>query len=311
MATASHPAWPPQFCLILACFFLVLITSSPVEGVGVSGASTSGRNDWQNVRVSWASGIVVPEGARLQGGENLSWTTVSNLTGVLRLPNITDPLGITYVLLSAMGNDGSVFQVGVGIWPGCEYWAVYSWFITGANTMSPSYAWMANSTTPRASSNDLISISIFKSQSGWTFRVEDVSTNSAIEKAFPATSVSFAKGDQEVLSLESYTPSAQTFVNMGNMTLDSLTVDGRRVVRGWYSYSGWDGIHNPLFVVGTSDAPYFVRLSLGTNGVAIWSYDALWKDEHFAVVLPIALGVIVLLSAAALILVRGRLRKPV
>ncbi len=287
-------------------FLLALLLSSPIEASGASDL----KDAWQNVRVSWAAGVVVPDHSPLEGGSPLSWESVTNLTGVFQLPNITRPSGIVYALLSAMGDDRSVFQVGVGVWPDKEYWSVYSWLITGLDSKSPSYKWMANSSTPQSSPGDVVSASIFWLESGWMFSVANENTGMSARHAFPATPAgSFASGDQEVFALESYSQSQSTFADMGNMTLRSLYVDGQRVVGGLYAYGGWDGIHRPLFVVGSTDSPYFIRLAIAA-GQAVWSLDAQWRENRISSVMP---ALLVLASGAlvtAVVFVAHRLRAP-
>lgn len=295
-----------RFYALPAFVLLALILPFPVE----ASTATSVQDAWENVRVSWAAGLVVPDGAALERSASLSWSTASNLTATFQLPNITKPSGITYALLSAMVSDRSVLQVGMGVWPGREYWTVYSWQITGLDTPSPSYKWMANSTTPRSSSGTLVSASIFHSQSGWMFSITDESSGSSVKRTFPETqATSFASGDQEVFALESYTQSPITFASMGNMTLESLFVDGQRVIGGWYAYVGWDGVHYPLFVVGSTNAPYFIRVAL-TGGQVVWSHNAQWREAQLASVVPVVLGLAITFSAIAVVFLARRRRGP-
>ncbi len=291
---------------------LALVLSSPLEEVTSQGGNAGVvKDNWQRAYSSWALGVVVPDGARLDGGGALSWKTATNLTAVARLPNITNPAAITYVVLSAMGNDRTIFQVAAGTWPDCSYWSVYSWFITGVDSRSPAYECMANSTGPEFSPHDVLSISIFiASPSAWMFRVTDENRSSSLERSFPTSlAVSFASGDQEVFSLESYSRSASTFQNMGNQTLESLLVDGTKVLDGWYPYSGWDPAHNPLFVVGGSAAPLFIDLTTNGRGEAVWAYSPQWADAHLNVSLGsvvVGLALFSLIVVSALFVRNGR-----
>lgn len=79
-----------------------------------------------------------------------------------------------------------------------------------------------------------------------------------------------------MFALESYSRNASTFGRMGNMTLESLLIDGCKVVDGWYPYGQWDAIRSPLFALGASNPPPFISRSLGGGGKAVWRYGPLW-----------------------------------
>lgn len=310
----GHPAWHSRPYLLISCVLLILILPNSF-GVSVpSGeAPVSVENTWQHVLSSWALGVVIPDGARFEGGGTLSWTSARNLTVMVHLPNITTSDEITYIVLSAMGNDRTVLQVAAGIYPGSNHWSIYSWFITDVDSASPAYEWVLNSSAPEMRQNDVISISIIvTSPPGWKLTVDDENTSSSLERAFPSvTAVSFASGDQEVFAFESYSRNDSTFQQMGNMTLESLLINGKKVVGGWYSYSGWDAIHNPLFVVGSSNPPPFVSISLGAHGEATWSYAARWTSTNWNVP-PFLISLCFLLLGCLVLLayfVRRRLRR--
>ena len=228
--------------------------------------------------------MVIPDGAPLGSGAPLAWSDVGNLTMLVVLPNITRPDAITYVVLSAMGDDRTIFQVAAGVWPGSPYWSVYSWYVSGVDTQAPTYQWIANSTGPRFSPGDEVTVSLLRSSSGWGFCVYDHATGASQTGSFPADrGVTFASGDQEVLALESYSRSSATFVGMGNLTLETLLVDGAQVQGGWYFYSGWDPAHNPLFLVGGSQAPLFISLTTNSRGEVVWGYSTQWADAHVSI----------------------------
>ena len=259
---------------------LLLVASIPLSSLAeVSPGENSGgiRNQWQGPYSSWALGIVVPEGASLTGGGSVSWGDESNVSVIARLPNITMPDGITYVVLSVMGNDRTVYQVAAGAWPHSTSWSVYSWFIQGIDTQSPAYTWVANSTGPRMSSGDLVSMSMFIASPAWGYSIRDENTGAGGGGFFPAThSGAFESGDQEVFSFESYSHTASTFEYMGNLTLESISVDGKVVRSGWYTYSGWDPAHTPLFLVGSASAPSFISFATGPQGEPVWGYSPPW-----------------------------------
>jgi hypothetical protein len=124
---------------------------------------------------------------------------------------------------------------------------------------------------------DLISMSIFAGANAWGMKVQDINTSESRTGSIPSPGLTgFASGDQEVVALESYTKTASTFRQMGNASLLEVLADGSQVAGGWYSYGGWDPIHNPLFVVGNSQPPAFVSLKMTGNGRAFWSYEAPW-----------------------------------
>lgn len=273
---------------------------SPLGAVA-GGAEPGGSGDvWHRQYNSWGVEVVIPERVPLAGGRELSWSSARDITGVVTLPNITKPDAITYVVLSAMGSDRSVFQVAAGAWPGSAHWSVYSWYITDVGSQTPSYQWVANSTGPGISSGDQIALCIARSLSGWTFAVLDHRAGTLQEGYFPAnSSVSFASGDQEVVALESYSRSSSTFREMGNLTLQAVMVDGARIEGGWYFYSGWNPLHTPLFEVGGSQVPVFISLTSNAQGEAVWGYTSQWTnvslDPPFVGVL--ASSVVLCLSA--------------
>jgi len=251
-------------------------------------------NTWAGAYSSWASGMVIPDGAKLAGGGVVSWSSGTNLTALVCLPNITMPDGITYLVLSAMGSDRTVFQIALGIWPGTGHWSVYSWFITDVDSRSPAYAWVANGSAPQMSPSDLVSVTLLLRQPGvWSYSIADHRTADSRQGRFAGASASsFASGDQEVLSFESYSRSSSTFRDMGNLTVESIYFDGIKVLGGWYSYSGWDPSHNPLFIVGNSALPPFISFAVNAQGQAMWSYSPPWSDVSDAngVAAPIITG---------------------
>jgi hypothetical protein len=263
--------------LLMAAAFLVaasfLISSSVVTATALARADDA----WESAGVSWALGVVLPNGAELVNGNHLSWAEVGSVTVLVKLPSITEPVGVTYLVLSAEGDNGAVLQVAAGIWPGCDDWSAYSWYITGTGTSDPSYTWVMNSSSPSMVSGDLISMSVFAGANAWGIRVQNL--NSSETKTGSVASgglTGFASGDQEVFALESYTTSASTFREMGNATLLAVLVDGSKVAGGWYAYGGWDPAHNPLFVVGDSQPPTYVSLKMAGNGEVFWSYGSRW-----------------------------------
>ena len=275
-----------------------------------AAAAATGTNFdvWKSYSQSWALGVVVPDGAELSGGAALSWADVSNITAVVRLPNITEPAGVTYLVLSAEGDDDAVLQVAVGVWPGGSSWSAYSWYITGLGTSSPAYRWLMNSSTPSMAPGDVVSISTSVREGAWGTGVRDLNTSQGRTGSLPSSTLTrFRSGDQEVFALESYTRSFTTFEDMGNATLLSLSADGTGIVGGWYAYGGWDPAHAPLFEVGSATPPTFVSLGAGGRGMAGWSYDAQWRGAiGTASTLPVDLAFAALAALVPVTFVIGR-----
>ena len=276
-ALDRHLRSPALWLAVVFC--LVSLVLAVPWGTAVSAGSAS--DAWHRTHISWGIGVVVPNGAGLSGGKALSWSSVANLTAVVSLPNITRPDAITYVVLSAMGSDKTVFQVAAGAWPNSTDWTVYSWHVTGIGAPSAHYQWAANATGAGFIPGDLLSISLLRSPSAWDFAVIDHSSGESQEGSFPASSgVTFGVGDQEVIAFESYSRSPSTFREMGNLTLEPIIVDGSRVTGGWYYYSGWDPEHNPLFSVGNSQAPLFVSVTTDALGGTVWGYSTEWAGVN-------------------------------
>jgi hypothetical protein len=235
---------------------------------------------WQRSTESWALGLVVPDGAGLGDGTKLSWATTTNITAAVRLPNITEPEGVTYLILSAEGDNGAVMQVAAGIWPGSSDWSTYAWYITGLGTSSIAYSWSANCSAPFMTPGDMVELSLSPAAGAWRVSAQDLNTTGGNEWTVPSPGLGgFKVGDQEVIAVESYTKSATTFEHMGNATLLGLYSQGTRIMGGWYLYGGWGPVSNPLFAVGTSEPPTFVSLKPLAGGRAVWYYDAQWAGS--------------------------------
>jgi hypothetical protein len=287
------PAGLAQLSLIL---WLVLSSMPSARAVGTTTVPSS-----QNYsQPSWGLGVVLPQGAKLAGGGDLSWEAVRNLTVSVTLPMIEDPSQSVFAVMSIMTVDGTVLQVASGIYPGNSTWLVYSMYIADVTRVPQHYTWVVNSSAPRAAPGDSEVISIYLSQSeGWAFRVADPRENSSVQLSFGLSSNQPAKaGDQEFFALESYSWDSATFEQMGSMTLGPIFVDGQRVNNGLYTFAGWDIVHSPLFSVGGATPPQFV--SLGLNGsTATWSYGGTWQgDIQPGFDLPIAIACVLVLAAA-------------
>ena len=290
---------------------LLVLLFVPVGGAQASSpVGSSAIRDVIYPSTSWAVGVVVPEGAQLEGGVNLRWEDAGNLTSVVTLPYISSPSGIVYAVMSVMTQDGSVIQVAAGVYPNSSSWQAYSWAVEGIQSSTPTYDWILNSSAPTMSSGDVVSLSIFRNQTRWGLEVVDESTGASIERSFPAgIALSFDAGDQEAFALESYSRTAADFQHMGNLTLDALVVDGRKVIGGFYAYSGWDPNKNPVFAVGSSgtSAPVFISLQEEADDVIAWSYTSTWPEGTISETAALQVLVVASLVGAAAAAVCGAL----
>lgn len=283
---------------------LLLPMTEPVQGV-LGGAVDQGSvSPHTYPATSWAMGVVVPEGAAMQGGTKLEWEGVTNVTAVLTLPNISRPDKIVYAVLSVMTGDGTVLQAAAGIRPNDSSWRTYSWFILGVESGRPSYSWIVNASGPQMAPGEDIRISVFRQPSGWRLGVVDEGSGASVDLAFPpGPSASLRAGDQEVFSLESYSRAGATFRDMGNLTLDGLLLNGARVIGGTYPYGDWDPHHHPLFVVGSSGSspPYFISFSEGGEGSFAWGYSTEWRSTGNSPVLVAAFFSALLIGILAVV----------
>jgi len=221
------------------------------------------------------------------GGGSVSWGGTTNVTVSLALPDIDSPDGVGCAILCVMTSDGSVLQAAAGALPNGTGWLGFAWSVQGAGSLKPSYQWVLNASGPEMSPLSNVSISIFRTSGLWDFRVSDADTGSSVEKAFPSgPAPALRVGDQEVFALESYSRTSATFRDMGNLTLYSILLDGNKVTGGCYLYSGWDPVHNPLFVVGSSGSspPTFINAGEGPAGSFFWDFAGVWgvQDGTFA-----------------------------
>lgn len=263
---------------------LALILSAGVEAPPIltktPGQIGSGGQAYPST--SWALGLVVPEGASLQGGGKVRWEGVGNLTAVMTLPNITLPDEIVYAVLSVMTADGSVLQAAAGIRPNDSGWFAYGWRIPSTTAVPLVYQWVLNASGPSMDPGAGVSISIYQRSGLWSLRVTNAQTGAAVTREFPSGTEGPVKaGDQEVFALESYSRSGATFRHMGNLTLTGIFLDGSRVTGGAYAYSDWDPAHTPLFSVGSvgETPPSFVSLGQAKAGAFVWGYAMVWSNQ--------------------------------
>ena len=269
----------PFVHLVGAVALWVLLLPSPGQVIAASSSSQSTTVGASYSTTSWALGVVVPEGAGLQGGGGLRWETVSNITALVTLPMISRPDRSVYAVLSVMTEDGSVLQAAAGVSANGSEWLAYSWLISDMRAAQLSYDWVLNASGPQMPPGSQVSFSIFRGSDRWNLKIAEAATGSSTEQPFPSgISASIKVGDQEVFAFESYSRAVTTFNQMGNLTLNGLFVDGRKVIGGSYSFSDWDMIHNPVFVVGSSGTspPTFISFRQAGDGSSTWSYSGVW-----------------------------------
>lgn len=241
---------------------------------------------WEHyLNATWALGIVVPNGAKLEDGSIIKWSEVSNITAIIRLPNITRTDHRIYIVLSAMTASGTILQVAVGLSPNNTHWLTYAMIALNISS-GTNYMWRTEGSPPIMEVYHTISISIYslKNNQGkyeWNYIVHDIITGES-NSGFLVddNSHTFMDGDQEVIALESYTKKESIFSYMGNITLYSLLLNGKKVISGWYIYDGWDWTKHPLFVVGgATPAPQYISIS-SNNGIIYWKYEPIsWSTS--------------------------------
>ena len=226
--------------------------------------------------ISWAIGYVLPQGSIFSDGRRLSWPSATNITSVVRLPKMGATDGPTLAILSLMTEDSNVLQIAAGLYSGSTVWRAYAWLIRNAQSRQV-YSWVLNGSMPEMRPGALVDLSLLLSAGGWRYKVIDVATGSAVRGSFGSGIDTTPKsGEQEVFSLESYSSNSSVFHEMGNMTLESLFVNGGRIASGGYFYGSWDPAHSPLFVVGSANPPPFIAVERMQNGTIVWSYQSNW-----------------------------------
>lgn len=216
---------------------------------------------------SWATGIVVSKNASLENG-SVNWKTVTNITSVFRVPNITSTDGTVYVIMSAMTSNGAIMQVAVGLYNGSSLWNDYAMYIMNPAAVPQNYDQATVGKNMSIAAGDIVSMELYKSN-GWRFSVKDISTGVSSEGMFNANfSPELASGGQYVFALESYSYSYVVFRNMGKLTLFGIFIDGKAVTSGMYIYSPWTT--QPLFIVGGSNPPSFISVKQTANGTFVW-----------------------------------------
>lgn len=269
---------------VVICLLLLTTPVASPAALQTTTTNQSGPADQSYPATSWALGVVVPDGTRLQDGTSLHWGAVTNLTALLTLPNISLPDRVVYGVVSVMMSDSHVLQVAAGIYPNATRWLTYAWAISNVESVPLTYCWVLNASGPEMAPGARVSVSIFRAMDAWHLRVVDLDTGSSVSRLFPGGSAPGLKaGDQEVFAFESYSRTGLTFKDMGNLTLWNLFIDGQEVESGIYSYSEWDPSHNPVFVVGSSGTspPSFLSFEQASDGSFVWGFERGWTTDVY------------------------------
>jgi hypothetical protein len=267
--------WPGRSARLASILPLFLFVMSG-QAILLSGNSGS----WPSQgSVSWALGVVVPEGASLNGSGSVVWSVVNNLSAHFSLPPLNSTDGTILLVLSAKVGS-AVIQVAAGLSPTESSWKTYAWLIPNVASIPQSYDWLLNGSGPMMAPGDDILLSLSKGAGTWEGYISDLTTGRSTSVSFPGTSgATLAEGDQEVFALESYTSSISVFVRMGDVDLHSIALDGAPVTGGYYYLDGWDDVHHPLFVVGTALAPGFISAQSISNGTIYIGYSGVWQPS--------------------------------
>jgi len=286
--------------LLIALGVALILPSGGAAASQVISSSTRVTSQQAYPEESWGLGVVVPDGSRLSGGSTVDWSMVTNVTTVIQIPDITNASAPVYAVMSLMTQNGAVLQTAFGVYPGQSSWLVYSMFIGNINEIPQHYTWVINSSEPEAEPGDLVTLSIYQSPMHvWSFTASNANSSRSVRDAFAANITQpLKRGDQEAFALESYASDSSTFKDMGNMTLQSLLVNGDRVTTGWYLFSDWDMLHNPLFVVGGGTPPLVVDYALLMDGRVIWYYAGSWSSGQLTVAGFLEVEMVILTGAA-------------
>ena len=224
--------------------------------------------------------MVVPEGSGFVDGGHVSWANATAVSVTATLPNISLTDYPLYAVESVMAADGSIMQVAAGLYPNSTRWLGYGWYIKNALAYPQNYLWVLNASKPTVASGASVSLSISLMQDRWRYSFEDLTTRESIAGDFPSSVPPVLKvGDQEVFALESYSASNGVFAEMGNLTLDTISINGRQIATGSYEYGAWQNRRIPLFIVGGLDPPPYISLQQSKDSKWVWSY-AQWLEQR-------------------------------
>jgi len=291
------------FCLRkqIALTFVALILFASYSGALTAALSENEGNQWVEVKLPWALGLVFPDGTPLERGFRLDWSAVSNITVVIRLPNITWTDNTIYLILSAMNSEGEVLQVAAGLNPDVQTWMLYAFYIRNIAEYPQTYIWVANRSLPQMFANDRICLTLYRIyDEGWGYAVLNLITGDRSMGIFPASNVQLRSGEQEVFAFESYTSNPAVFKEMGEAVLEDVYIDGLRVEGEGYVLGGWDPLHKPLFLVGGGSPPSFIAVTSSSSEWK-WVYSPVASWEPSATSLYVALIYALTLAVTAML----------
>jgi len=304
-----------ELICVLLVLWMLLLSILPLASVTTGFAASQPKQiQGQYPSGSWGLGVVLPEGSRFTNGEKLSWANTTSVSLTATLPNIAFTDYPILAVESLMVADGSVIQVAVGLYPNNTSWLGYGWHIRNVQATPQIYDWVLNSSQPEMAPSATIGLSIYMSQGMWRYRVDDLTTHKSTEGSYAHDLPRVLKvGDQEVFALESYSTNSVVFAKMGNLTLNSLRVNGVQITTGWYEYGSWDTRHNPLFVVGGLNPPPYLSMSEVDGSVLVWSYEQWFgpqpvEPESASLILRVVVPALAAIAVFSTAYVAGRWR---
>jgi hypothetical protein len=257
--------------------FLTLLILSSLNAISAANQSQPER---RYPTGSWGLGVVVPEGSGFVDGGRVSWANATAVSITVTLPNISLTDYPVYAVESVMAADGSIMQVAAGIYRNSTRWLGYGWYIKNVLAYPQDYLWVLNASKPDVASGASVSLSISRIQDRWQYGFEDLTSRESTAGDFPSSVPPVLRvGDQEVFALESYSASNGVFAQMGNLTLDAISINGRQIATGWYEYGAWQNRRVPLFVVGGLGPPPYISLQPSKDSTWVWSYAA-WSGNQ-------------------------------
>jgi len=253
----------------ISCVRVQLFAAFVLSSLVVVGITVPIGPGWSNYSGgSWATGIVVPQNASLKNG-SVDWRTVTNVTSVFRVPNISTTDGTVYIIMSVMASNGAVMQVAVGLYNSSSLWNGYAMYILNPEAVPQNYEQATVGKNMSIAAGDMVSMELYNSN-GWRFSIKDLSNGLSSAGRFDANfSPELASGGQYIFALESYSLSYRVFENMGNLSLFNIFINGKAVTYGMYIYSPWTT--QPLFIVGGSNPPPFISVKQVANETFVWS----------------------------------------
>ncbi|MEM1583869.1 MAG: hypothetical protein QXF28_02485 [Nitrososphaerota archaeon] len=283
--------------LLMIIILLSLQTVIVVDGF----QNNEGKNSWMALR-SWGLGLTIPDGSPLEDGSVVKWSEHKNVTVLYSIPNITYTDNTIYLIVSIMTGGGTIIQVATGIYPNSTYWSSYFMYVAGISHGGKTYVPVRLNCRPYFHPRDNVSISIYNrhvensSVEYWASSVTNLSTGEKVDVYIVMdNSSTFKDGEQEVIAFESYTYNEKVFEYMGEATLYSILVDGKRVLNGWYIDDGQVFNRRPLFEVGGGQVPPFISIVLKEDKTIAWTYSKPeWGNPPNSVIITFFISILII-----------------